>query len=184
MRSLLLLACSALFAMAAPAQTLKSVRVEPANAAPGQSVTITTTFDVAQSMNCSVKIHFGDGQSTGARINQEKDASLVLTHAYAKPGKYTVKVEPKTDLPVMKCLGKNQTALVRVMATEPVAAPAPAGPACPEGWKLDAKSVNKRTGTFTCRARAGTAAPATKLACPGQLGYYENAKTGQLGCRP
>jgi hypothetical protein len=65
------------------------------------------------------------------------------------------------------------------------AAPAAAAaPACPEGWKLDKKSVSKKTGAFTCTAKAGTAAPAGKLACAGTLGYFENTKKGQLGCRP
>ena len=56
-------------------------------------------------------------------------------------------------------------------------------PQCPPGWALDAKSMVKKSGAFTCRAKAGTAAPEGKLACPGELGYFENRKKGQLGCR-
>jgi hypothetical protein len=56
-------------------------------------------------------------------------------------------------------------------------------PACPEGWRLDPKSVNRKTGAYTCTAKAGTKPPAAKLECPGDTGYFENAKRGQLGCR-
>ena len=61
---------------------------------------------------------------------------------------------------------------------------AAAGPACPEGWKLNAKSVVRKTGAYTCTAKAGTAVPDKKPACPGELTYFENGKKGLLGCRP
>jgi hypothetical protein len=44
--------------------------------------------------------------------------------------------------------------------------------------------VNKKTGAFTCTARAGSALPASKSECPAPLGYFENKSKGQLGCRP
>ena len=109
-------------------------------------------------------------------------ANLAVQHSYAKAGTYTVKVEPKTKLPALKCLGKNQEAVVKVVAPTP--AGAAAAPSCPEGWKLDKKSVNKKTGAYTCTAKAGTAAPASHAACPGSLSYFENSKKGQLGCKP
>lgn len=178
----------------AQAQTLKSVKVEPAAAKVGEPVAVTAELDVSAGLNCGLRLHFGDGSTADAKINQQKDASYRVEHRYAKPGSYTVKAEPKTMLPVGKCLGKNQEAQVVVAAAmaapaaTPAAASAPAkaaaGPACPSGWALDAKSVSKKTGAYTCKAKAGTAAPADKLACPGSLGYYENTKKGQLGCRP
>jgi hypothetical protein len=48
---------------------------------------------------------------------------------------------------------------------------------------LAAKSVNKKTGAFNCSAKPGTALPDKKLTCPGDTGYFENAKKGSLGCR-
>ena len=187
----------ALVGAAALAQRLDSVSVTPANAKPGEAVNITARFDLSGGLNCAARVHFGDGQTKDIKINQEKDANYALSYSYAKAGTYTVKVEPKTALPTLKCLGANQEAKVTVMAPPPpppppvaaapaaVATPAKAsGPACPAGWTLIAKSVNKKSGAFDCSAKAGTAAPAAKLECPGQLGYYENTKTGRLGCRP
>jgi hypothetical protein len=43
--------------------------------------------------------------------------------------------------------------------------------------------VNKKTQAFTCTAKAGTKIPEPKLACPGDLTYFDNSKKGQLGCR-
>lgn len=82
-------------------------------------------------------------------------------------------------------------AALAVAAPKPVAsapalakpALAPAASACPTGWTLNAKSVNKKTKAFTCTAKPGTAAPEKKLACEGDTGYFENAKKGTIGCR-
>ena len=177
-----LLATAAVFA-AAPlaAQTLQSVTATPATAKPGEPVTITAAFDISQGLNCNVRFHFGDGSTQDQKVNQEKDANLAVQHSYAKPGSYTVKVEPKTALPALKCLGKNQQTVVQIVAATAAAA---AAPSCPQGWKLQAKSVNKKSGAFTCTAKPGTPLPAERPACPGQLSYFENGKKGQLGCRP
>ena len=178
---------------AASAQRLDSVSVTPANAKPGEAVNITARFDVSGGLNCAARVHFGDGQTKDIKINQEKDANYALSYRYAKAGTYTVKIEPKTALLTLKCLGANQEAKVTVMAPPPPVAAAPAapaapakasGPACPAGWTLIAKSVNKKSGAYECSARAGTAAPAAKPECPGKLGYYKNTETGRLGCRP
>jgi PKD domain len=173
---LLSLSCAAV-----AAQTLESVKAQPASAKPGEPVTITAAFDVSRGLNCNVRFHFGDGSTQDQKVNQEKDASLVVQHAYAKPGSYTVKVEPKTALPVPKCVGSNQQTVVQVVAATAAAA---AAPSCPQGWKLQAKSVNRKSGAYTCTAKAGTPAPAERPACPGSLSYFENSKKGQLGCRP
>ena len=72
----------------------------------------------------------------------------------------------------------------RRAAVAPAGKAVASGPKCPEGWKLAARSVNKKSGAFACSAKAGTAAPAQRLECPGSLTYFENTKKGQLGCRP
>jgi hypothetical protein len=174
------------------AQTIAGVTVEPAQAKVGEPVTITATFDDASNPNCNARVHFGDGASHDFKINQLKDVPLVTRRTYAKPGTYTVRVEGKTALPMLKCVGKTKSAVVKVVAppapppppaTSAAAAPAGA-PECPSGWTLDAKSVNKKTGAFTCSAKAGTTLPMARLDCPGALTYFENKTRAQLGCRP
>jgi hypothetical protein len=166
------------------AQTLTGVKVEPAQIKAGESATITAEFEVAAGINCGLRLHFGDGSTMDYKINQTKDVPLVVTHAYAKPGSYEVKAEPKRNEWTMGCGGKNQTTRLDVAAISSAPAASKASVAhCPDGWKLDAKSVNKKTGAYTCRAKAGTPAPAGKLECPGNLGYFENSKKGMLGCQ-
>lgn len=173
----------ALCVLAAPAvaQTISGLKVEPAQPRAGEPVRVTVTFDNAESPNCNLRLHFGDGTNRDHKVNQAKDVPLVRSHTYAKAGEYTVKAEGKTALPMLKCPGANQTALVRVTAAVPVVAKAPI---CPGGWALNAKSVNRKTGAYTCAAKAGTAAPATKPNCPAPLSYFENKTRGQFGCRP
>ena len=188
MKRQLTFAAAMLFCAAAAAQTLAGIKLEPAGAKVGEPVTITGSFTNADSPNCNVRLHFGDGQTQDFKINQLKDVPLVATRSYAKAGQYQVMLEPKTALPTLKCVGNNQTAMLTVAAPMPAAAPmaklAAAAPSCPEGWKLDAKSINKKSGAFTCTARIGTPLPLARLECPGPLGYFENKSRGQLGCRP
>ena len=184
-----MLFCALSSALAAPvfAQTLSGIKLEPAAAKAGSPVTITVAFTAADNPNCNVRLHFGDGQTQDFKINQTKDVPLVVTRTYAKAGDYKVMAEGKTALPMLKCVGANQVAMLKVEAVAAAAKPAAAaakGPACPEGWKLDAKSVNKKTGAFTCSAKSGTALPSAKLECAAPLGYFENKSKGQLGCRP
>ena len=181
------------FAMPATAQTIANVTIEPAAAKVGEPVKITATFDNAENPNCNVRVNFGDGVSKDFKINQAKDVPLVATHTYTKAGEFNVRAEGKTALPVLKCNGVTKSAMVKVAAPPaPPAPPAPvaaampakaAGPSCPDGWKLNAKSVSKKSGAFTCNAKAGTALPAAKPECPAPLGYFENKSKGQLGCR-
>lgn len=176
----------ALAAAPVSAQTLKAVKVEPAAPKAGESVTVTAQLELTENPNCGLHLHFGDGASATFKINQAKDGTVTATHAYARAGRYTVVAEPKRVGVVLKCLGDNQKAVVTVAAagvTKAATAPA-AAPQCPAGWKLAPRSVNKKTGAFECNAKAGTAAPAARLECPGNLTYFENTKKGQLGCKP
>ncbi len=181
------LAATMLLCAAAAAQTLSGIKLEPASAKVGEPVTITGSFTNADSPNCNVRLHFGDGQTQDFKINQLKDVPLVATRSYAKAGQYQVMLEPKTALPTLKCVGNNQTAMLTVAAPMPAAAPmaklTAAAPSCPEGWKLNTKSVNKANGAYTCGAKIGTPLPLTRLECPAPLGYFENKSRGQLGCK-
>jgi hypothetical protein len=187
-RKTMIVAAAAAWSACAVAQTLSGIKLEPPVAKAGQPVRITATFDNAETPNCNVRLYFGDGKTQDFKINQAKDVPLVATYTYAKAGDYKVMAEGKTAAPMLKCVGKNQTAMLKIEAVTPVAATAPmvkaAAPACPTGWKLDAKSVSRKTGAFTCSAKAGTALPSAKLDCAAPLGYFENKSKGQLGCRP
>jgi hypothetical protein len=187
MKKLGTLAALCALSVVAGAQTLSGVKVEPASVKVGEPVKITGSFDNADNPNCNVRVHFGDGQTQDFKINQAKDVPLIASRAYTRPGQYKVVIEPKTALPMLKCVGQNQTAVVNVVAAAAPGAAAKvavAVPKCPDGWTLNAKNVNKKTGAFTCTAKAGTALPATRLDCAAPLGYFENKARGQLGCRP
>jgi hypothetical protein len=163
----------------AGAQTITNVTVEPAAAKVGEPVKITVNFDQADAIACNVRVYFGDGGKQDYKINQDKDVPKIVSHTYTKAGNFTVKAEGKTALPLPKCSGVTRSAVVKVAAL--VAA---TGPTCPSGWTLVAKSVNKKSGAFTCSAKAGTELPTAKPVCSGTLGYFENKAKGQLGCQP
>jgi hypothetical protein len=176
----------------AVAQTLTGVKVEPAAAKVGDAVKIVVTADVQDDKaNCGLRVHFGDGATQDFKITDAKMLPLTVEHKYAKAGDFKVMAEPKTVTSHARCVGKNQNTMVKVAAPPPppvpvAAAAAPAakaGPQCPDGWKLNAKSVNKKTGAFECNAKPGTKLPEAKLACPGSLSYMENAKKGMIACR-
>jgi hypothetical protein len=192
-RSALLFALlvSVFFSVASQSQTLKSVALEAAQIKPGDSAKATIITDMSTGGNCALKVHWGDGQFTETKINQEKDATMVLTHAYAKAGKFDIMVEPKRVGAVLKCLGNNQkVSLTVVEPPKPVVAEAAkpvllsAKNACPAGWKITAAGLNAKTKAFTCTAKVNTPAPEVKTTCPGDLTYFENTKKGQLGCKP
>jgi hypothetical protein len=187
-RSAILLTMT-LVSAAASAQTITGIKIEPAQAQPGAPVKITVLAEPGGGVvNCGLKMHFGDGQTADFKITDAKMLPLVVEHSYAKAGSYNVMAEPKKVTTHFKCGGDNQRGVVSVaapvMASAAAAAPAPATTQCPQGWTLAAKSVNKKSGAFTCTAKPGTAAPAARLGCPGDLSYFENVKKGQLGCRP
>lgn len=189
------------WAACANAQLLANVSVAPAQAKPGEAVKATVNFDVTGGINCGLHLHWGDGKTDTFKINQTKDVPLVASHTYEKPGNYTIRAEGKGVGAVFKCGGKTQQAAVAVVAPPPIApvvpvipvVPAPGAGAtaakkvlspCPAGWTLSKAGVNSKTKAFTCTANANTAVPDPKISCPGDLTYFENAKKGQLGCRP
>jgi len=92
----------------AQAQRLQSVSVEPRTVAVGQKLTVTVVSDVSEGLNCNLRVNFGDGTTTDFKVNQTKDARYTLDHVYAQPGNLTVLVEPRTALPVLRCLGDAQ----------------------------------------------------------------------------
>ena len=182
----LALAALSTLSLSVQAQKITALQVEPAKAEVGQTVKVITSLDVSNTVNCRVRVHFGDDQTNDFQINQSKDVPLVLEHAYAKPGKYALRVEGKG---ASKCMGEDQHTTLDIVA-KPVAAKKPttaasaaAASVCPTGWKLTKAGVSKKTGAFMCTAKAKTPIPEPKVVCPGELTYFENVKKGQLGCR-
>lgn len=173
-----------LLMMGAQAQTIESMKAEPTRAAVGQPVKLTTQFVVANSINCKVRVHFGDGNFTDFMVNQTKDVPLVLEHSYAKAGKYTTRVEGRG---AAHCMGNAINVDVEVQNKGAVAVATPtsavAAVACPAGWNLTKAGVNKKTGAFTCAAKPNSPVAEPRTTCPGDLTYFENVKKGQLGCR-
>ena len=179
-----------LVALSAQAQTLTGLRVDTPAAMPGRPVAVTVVLDAADTINCGLRVDWGDGAGNDYKITGRDNIPLKASHAYARPGDYTVTAQPKRVTTHLGCVGGKQSAMVKVQAPAVAAKPAPAPAAasamasCPEGWKLNPKTVNRKTGAFTCTAKAGTAIAGSKVNCPGDLTYFENSKKGQLGCRP
>lgn len=190
----LVLIALAVVASSVSAQTLKDIKLDLAQAQVGQNVTATIGLDAGERANCGLRVRWGDGAVTEVRLEDPKQIPAKVTHAYAKPGDYSVVADPGKVKSSLGCVGKKMAAAVKVVAPPPVPAAAPAatasaaktssGPTCPEGWQINAKSVVKKTGAFTCTAKPGTAVPEKKPACQGELTYFENSKKGMLGCKP
>ena len=183
--------CLSLLCSAAFAQTLVSVKVDKPQVLAGQAVQASVAFDVGNSVNCGIRFDWGDGTGEDIKVEDAQKIPLVMNHTYAKAGNYTVAVTPKKVTSRLGCLGKAQSAVVKVRAPAAVAV-APVAPVqaiksattpCPAGWTLNAKSVNKKTQAFSCNAKPGTAVPEKKLACEGTTGYFENTKKGVIGCQ-
>ncbi len=177
----------------AAAQTLMDLKIEPSQAVTGQTVTATIGLSDGAA-NCGLRFYWGDGRTVDVKVNDKTVFPLQLTHVYEKPGEFRAMAEGKKVTTHLKCLGTNLTRTVAVSAPAPKPAPVASAPVavapakstgpCPEGWTLAPKSQNKKTGAFTCTAKPGTALPAVKTVCPGDLTYFENGKKGQLGCKP
>ena len=179
---LLSLLCSASIA-----QTLTGFKLDAPQVVVGQPVKATIDFEVTNNVFCGVRIDWGDGIGDELKINKPAKIPYLISHAYSKPGDYLVTVKPEKVTSHLRCLGKDlSTRLLVVAAAAPaalLAKPMTVTNSCPTGWNLDTKSVNKKSQEFICSAKVGTALPDKKLVCAGDTGYFENAKKGVLGCR-
>lgn len=192
------LAASALLPHTVSAQKLVGAQLDKAAIQVGDTVQLSIELELNDNPFCGMRVLWGDGKDTEIKVESGAKSPIKTSHTYASAGDFAIKTEPRRVTSRLPCSGKEQNAIVKVTAPAPVAKPATPAPvaaaasapaktaaanACPEGWKLDAKSASKKSGAFTCTAKAGTAAPEKKLACPGDTGYFENAKKGQLGCK-
>jgi PKD domain len=181
------LASSILLAGLAQAQVLGTISASPTSVKVGETVTITANIDVVGGNYCGFVVAFGDGTFKDAVSDVSNAVPLVVTRTYDKPGSYHVTLGGKNVQNHPNCGGPERAVDITVTGAVKAAAAAPtalkASEVCGSGWKLSGK-LNTKTGTFTCVAKAGTALPATKPACSGNLSYFENAKKGQYGCKP
>jgi len=99
----------------AQAQRLTSLKVRPTSVNVGQAVEIVADFEVGAGVNCSVRVRYSDGRlEEYHRLNQDRDVPLVLTRKFDKPGDVTVWVEPRTQLPMVKCGGQDLSTTIEV----------------------------------------------------------------------
>lgn len=174
----------------AHAQLVGGISASPTTVKAGEPVSVTVTIDVVSGNYCGFVVAYGDGKGYDGVSNSKKVGPFTTTHVYDKPGTYKLTAGGRNVENHPNCGGQEKATSVTVTeGAKPAAAAAPAKAAaaeslCPAGWKVAAKSHNAKTGAFTCTAKAGTALPAAKPTCKGDLTYFENAKKGQFGCRP
>jgi hypothetical protein len=188
-----MLALTAGLLSAAQAQMIGGLAVSPATVKAGEPVTVTATVDVANGNYCGFAVFYGDGKTADNYSDANHSGPFVSTHVYDKPGTYTLSMGGRHVESHPNCGGGDKFATVTVtpgdkaaggMAKPASTAKATAATVCPAGWTVVAKSFNAKTGAYTCSAKAGTALPASRAQCPGDLTYFENAKKAQFGCRP
>jgi hypothetical protein len=136
----------------------------------------------ASNDRCGYFVEYGDGNAGDSRILDRENGRFSRSHerTFTRPGTYTIQASGKRVKTTGGCNGAVSTTVTVVAAAAP-AAPArqarrEAGPACPEGWQLNERSVNRQTGAFNC-----TAKPTPQLECADGLRFYE--RDGIIGCR-
>ncbi len=201
-----ILSLSAALVAGAQAQMLGGLTVSPPSAKVGEPVTVTANIDVLSANYCGFIVFFGDGTSVDGVVDLNKPPPFVVSHTYAKAGQYTLSLGGRSVQSHPNCGGADKSATVTIVeapkpvAAAPAAAPSPAtqpakpaavaksaptaATVCPDKWKLVPKTFSAKTGAYSCSAKPGTALPADKAACAGDLTYFENVKKGQFGCRP
>ncbi|MDZ7921846.1 PKD domain-containing protein [Rhodoferax sp.] len=177
------LLAAGLLAGAAHAQVLGTITASSTTVKVGEPVTITANIDVLNSNYCGFVVGFGDGTFKDAVSDVSTPVPLVVTRTYDKPGSYHVTLGGKNVQNHPNCGGPERAVDITVTGVAKAAAPAKPGDVCVKPWKLSGK-LNAKTGAFTCAAKAGTALPAEKPTCKGDLSYFENVKKGQYGCKP
>lgn len=168
----------------AQAQVLGTITASSTNLKVGEPVTITANIDVINANYCGFVVGFGDGSFKDGVSDVNTPVPLVLTKTYDKPGSYHVTLGGRNVQNHPNCGGPERAVDITVTGSAKAAAAGkPAAGACAAPWKLVGKA-NAKTGAFTCAAKPGTALPAAKPTCQGDLSYFENTKKGQYGCKP
>lgn len=167
----------------AQAQVLGAITASSTTVKVGEPVTITANIDVVNANYCGFVLGFGDGSFQDGVSDASTPVPLVLTKIYNKPGAYHVTLGGRNVQNHPNCGGAERAVDITVTGAAKAAPGKAPAAACVAPWKVKGK-VNAKTGAFTCAAKPGTALPAAKPACQGDLSYFENAKKGQYGCKP
>ena len=173
------------------AGTISGVKAEPASATVGAQVKVTVTGD--DEGICGLRVEYGNGDFDLTKMNAGRDNfPRSFNKTYNKAGTYTIIAKGGRDGSAMGCPGEAKTTVTIAEAPKPAAAAAPAAgakpaaaaaPACPEGYNLNAKTVDKKSGAFTCAATKGAKKPEKALECPAGTEYFATPKGSSLGCK-
>jgi hypothetical protein len=113
-QSLVAITFVAVVSASSHAQEIVALKIEQAKLSPNIPISIQVDFNLAnvQQAYCGLEISFGDGDTRTVRagMNGAQDFPLKLTHSYANPGKYVVKVEGKSVIRGLKSAGACQGA--------------------------------------------------------------------------
>jgi hypothetical protein len=180
------LACTAslLAAGTAHAGKISAVRADTPSIVAGTQAKI--TVDGEDDAICGLRVEYGNGDVDVTKMSAGKDVfPRSFSHTYAQPGTFTVMAKGGRDGNTLGCQG-NATTTITVTAPPPgaIAAGAAPWPACPDGYRLDRRSVSRRTGAFTCTGMKGAQLPPSGLACPEGTAYFTNTRGTLLGCKP
>lgn len=190
-------AMAALLGFAAPASAgaISGVKAEPASATVGQQVKV--TVDGTDEGICGLRVEYGNGDVDVTKMSEGKDKfPRSFMKSYNKAGTYTIIAKGGKDGSALGCPGETKTTVTIAEAPKPVAPAVPvavAGPAkpvaapaptCPDGYKLNTKSVDKRSGAYSCSGAAGAKMPEKALECPAKTEFFSNtgSKGTTLGC--
>ena len=177
------------------AGTISGVKVEPASTIVGQQVKV--TVDGTDEGICGLRVEYGNGDVDVTKMSDGKDKfPRNFMKAYNKAGTYTIIAKGGKDGSALGCPGETKTTITVAEAPKPMVAPvaepsmkapkpvaAPA-PVCPDGYKLNAKSVNMKSGAYSCASMAGAKMPDKALDCPAKTEFFSNSgpKGTTLGC--
>ena len=173
------------------AGTISGVKAEPASAIVGAQVKVTVTGDDAGL--CGLRVEYGNGDFDLTKMNAGRDNfPRSFNKTYNKAGTYTIIAKGGRDGSALGCPGEAKTTVTIAEAPKPAAAAAPAAgakpataaaPACPEGYNLNAKTVDKKSGAFTCAATKDAKKPEKAMECPAGTDYFATPKGSSLGCK-
>jgi hypothetical protein len=146
-------------------------------------VKFTVSGRAASNDRCGYFVEYNDGAAGDSRIIERENGGFNRPHerSFSRPGTYTVTASGKTVKTTSACNGSANTTVTVLAAPAPSKAERraerrAAAFACPEGWMLNEKSVNRNTGAFNCVPK-----PTPQLACAEGLRYFE--RDGIIGCR-
>ena len=190
-------AMAALLGFAAPASAgaISGVKVEPASSTVGQQVKV--TVDGTDEGICGLRVEYGNGDVDVTKMSEGKDKfPRSFMKSYNKAGTYTIIAKGGKDGSTFGCPGETKTTVTIAEAPKPVAPAVPVAvggpakpvaapaPACPDGYKLNTKSLDKRSGAYSCSGAAGAKMPEKAIECPAKTEFFSNtgSKGTTLGC--